>query len=75
MSAESLERALGTLGIECVVEAYERLAVVVPRGAVPDLTAVELRRSAVRLAADHGFTHVALELVEAGAGSATLPRD
>jgi hypothetical protein len=75
VSAQSLEGALAALGIECRVEDHDRLALVVPRSAAPELTAPDLRRSVVRLAAEHGFTHVALEVVEAGAVSATLPGD
>jgi hypothetical protein len=75
VSAESLEGALGALGIDCRVEDHERLALVVPRRQAPGLTDPELRRSVVRLAAEHGFTHVALELVEPGAVRATLPGD
>ena len=63
MSAESLERALRAEGIDCVVEAQERLAVIVPGPRGLDLTSAELRRRALALLPEHGFTHLALELV------------
>jgi hypothetical protein len=75
VTAWALEAALNALGIDCAVEAHDRLAVLVPRGPVPDLTGAQLRRSALTLATEHGFTHVALELREGGAIRAPLPRD
>ena len=64
MTVESLEAALDALGIPCTVEAHERLAVIVPRGEVSALEDARHRRETVRLAREHGFTHIALELVE-----------
>lgn len=74
MSADSLGAALRALGIPCTVEAQGRLAVLVPDGDVSLLERDDVRRAAVVLLADHGFTHLALELVDAGGGAA-LPRD
>jgi hypothetical protein len=63
VSAPSLEVALDALGIPCDVEAHDRLAVVIPRGDVSALADAGPRRQVIRLARDHGFTHIALELV------------
>ena len=71
MSAASLEAALNAAGYPCTVEARDRLAVVVPAGPATWGEACT-RRSFVRLAQEHGFTHVAVELLGAGA---PLPRD
>ena len=62
MSAESLESALRAEGIDCVVEAQERLAVIVPGPRGVDLSSAELRRRALELLPAHGFTHLAVEL-------------
>ena len=62
MSTISLEVALDGLGIRCSVEAYDRLAIIIPRGAVDGLEGAALRRDVLRLAREHGFTHIALEL-------------
>ena len=62
--AVALEGALQSLGVECAVEAHDRLAVVVSRRA-EDFLDPARREAALRLATEHGFTHVALELVDA----------
>ena len=78
-SAAALERALGEAGIGGRVEARERLAVLVLHTPA-DLADPVRRRHAVRLATEHGFTHLALELAAAPAGApghpagAPLPR-
>ena len=64
MSAETLEESLRTLGIECRVEAVERLAVLVPDGRVSALEDARIRREAVGLLRAHGFTHLALEITD-----------
>lgn len=80
----ALERALRDAGVSCTVEARERLAVLVPSGgsALADLADPERRRETFALAVAHGFTHLAVELVEAvpapvppssAAGRAPLP--
>jgi hypothetical protein len=79
--AALLEGALQSIGLDCAVEARDRLAVVVPRRAT-DLSDPTRREAALRLATEHGFTHLALELVDsAGArragpdGGAAVRRD
>lgn len=72
MSAASLERALRALGVHCTVEAHDRLALIVPEGPVR-LEQPDARQAALRLLPDHGFTHLALELVDEE--GAPLPRD
>ena len=64
MNAERLEAALRTAGIHCRVEARERLAILVPTAESSAAAASAWRRIAVRLAREHGFTHVALEVPE-----------
>ncbi len=63
MSAELLAAALARLGTNGRVEAHGRLAVLVVRdaGALSD---EPLRRTLLRLASDHGFSHLAVELDE-----------
>jgi hypothetical protein len=73
-SAPGLAAALRSLGLDCDVEAHDRLAVLVPDKTAPDLSSPELRRAVQRLAEEHGFTHVAVELTGAGAGRAPLSR-
>lgn len=64
MSAAALEDALRRLGVEGRVEARESLALLVPRGGAANLADATLRRRAAALAREHGFTHLALELVD-----------
>lgn len=75
MSAAGLEAALRSLGIHCSVEAIDRLAVVVPNDDAAEVEAVRVRRDALRLIREHGFTHLALELAGEPADSAPLHRD
>ncbi len=80
MSAESLETALRSRGIHCRVGARDRLALLLPDEdfAAGDLAGLEdtaFRRETVALAREHGFTHVALELVDEPAGDAAVHRD
>ena len=67
MSAAALAEALAAHGIACAVEARETLAVLVPSSDAAELAAPERRELAVRLAREHGFTHVAVELAPAPA--------
>lgn len=68
--AAALAAALATIGVPCDVERRGRLALLVPRDA--ELLADPAhRREVQRLAQRHGFTHVALELVD---DDAPLPR-
>lgn len=62
--SEELQRALGAAGIAARVEARERLAILIPDDIETDLTSEQKRRAALALAAQHGFTHVALELLD-----------
>ena len=56
-----LQAALAQAGFDVTVEVRAALALLIPRQ--HDQLATELqRRAIVALAAEHGFTHVALEL-------------
>lgn len=75
--AAGLERALRAVGIPCVVDAFDRLAVIVPGPGGVELGDAALRRRALALLPQYGFTHLALELT-GPAGErrgATLHRD
>jgi hypothetical protein len=72
-SAEGLEAALRAAGIPCVVDAHDRLAVIVPGPGGLDLRDEALRRRALELLPGHGFTNLALELVDGGATSRAAP--
>jgi hypothetical protein len=73
MSAKALERQLATLGLAGRVEARGTLAVLTLDD--PGSRAfAERRAAAVALAAEHGFTHLALELEDDRDGRASLPR-
>jgi len=61
---EALERDLARAGIAARVETRERLALLIPRDADASLTSEAQRRVALALAAERGFTHVALELLD-----------
>jgi hypothetical protein len=77
-SREALEHALHALGVSCRVEAWDALAVAIPARGDRRLEDPELRRRAVAIAREHGFSHLALELVEEEDGGsvdrAALPR-
>ncbi|MDB4899486.1 MAG: hypothetical protein JWN53_1294 [Gemmatimonadetes bacterium] len=61
--ADALAAALGELGLPARVEARAALAVVVVSAEVAArLTDPEMRRRALALAREQGFTHLALEL-------------
>ncbi len=61
---EALERALVDAGIAARVEVRERLAILIPRGNDANLKSEAQRRVVLALAAERGFTHVALELLD-----------
>ena len=61
--SESLERDLARAGIAARVEVRDRLALLILRDADASLTSEAQRRVALALAAEAGFTHVALELL------------
>lgn len=74
-SVAALEQALANAGLPCAVEARDRLAVVTARPAVAAALAEPAARTlALRLAAAHGFTHLALELRPAPPDAAAAPR-
>ena len=75
MSAESLQRALRALGIDCVVEAHEKLAVIVPASEAIGLDDPTVRRAAIALLAEHGFTHLALEIPDSPRNDAAVSGD
>ncbi|MGH7693641.1 MAG: hypothetical protein ACRENH_01600 [Gemmatimonadaceae bacterium] len=62
--SEALERDLARAGIAARVEVRDRLALLIPRDADAGLTSDAQRRVALALAAEAGFTHVALELLD-----------
>lgn len=66
-NAVGLERALGAVGVRCVVDAFDRLAVIVPGSGGMDVADAALRRRALALLPMYGFTHLALELTGATA--------
>ena len=77
MSARALEQALASQGIHCTIEPRDRLAVLMPLDecSLDALGVTERRLAASVLAAEHGFTHLALELGAEAASGAALPRD
>lgn len=65
MSAESLREALRAGGLACEVEARDRLAVIrSSAGATDALADADRRARTLILAAEHGFTHAAIELAD-----------
>jgi hypothetical protein len=65
MSAGTLREALGAAGLPCEVEGREKLAVLRLEADGADLMAdFEIRRRALALATEHGFTHAAIELTD-----------
>ena len=68
-----VERALNERGVPGKVEVRGPLAVLI---VTPDIMAklgdAEIRRTALAIAREHGFTHMAIEL--RSEGDATLPR-
>jgi hypothetical protein len=75
VSAASLETALREIGIACAVEAHDRLAMIIPDDAARELGEAPVRRETLRIAREHGFSHVALELLADPADRAALHRD
>lgn len=74
-SVAGLEAALREAGIPCVVDAHDRLAVIVPGPGGLDLRDATFRRRAVELLPAYGFTHLALELVAGDGALDPAPRD
>ena len=73
MSAESLERSLEALGLRGRVEVRGSLAVLAGEEHV-SLEELRLRDAAVSMAVGHGYTHLALELLDDVDDDASLPR-
>jgi len=62
-NARSLAQGLAELGLVCVLEARGKLVLLMPdQESVAKLADESLRRSALALAKEHGFTHAAIEL-------------
>ena len=62
-NARSLAQALAELGLVCALEARGKLVLLMPdQDSVAKLADESLRRSALALAKEHGFTHAAIEL-------------
>jgi hypothetical protein len=74
LSADGLQRALAALGIDCTVEARDKLAVIIPKHAGP-LREASVRRAALAMLGEHGFTHLALEIPDAPSEDAAFSRD
>jgi hypothetical protein len=71
--ASALAVALNEAGVACAVEGRERLALlVVDPGAAAAFAEAPARERVLRLAAAHGFTHLAVELRE---GDGAEPRE
>ena len=62
MSAATFRAALDAAGVRCDVEEQDRLALLRVDGDASALGDAALRETVTRLAAEHGYTHVALEL-------------
>lgn len=75
--AVALAAALRALGIPCDVESREAMALIATRAEHAARLAAPLERNAVlALASQHGFTHIAVELIaDAATAGATLLRD
>ncbi len=74
MTASALEAALRAAGVPCGVEGRDTLAIVTMATDASHFVDEGLRRQTLALAREHGFTHVALELLDAE-DRAALPRD
>jgi hypothetical protein len=62
-NAAALAEGLAELGLACAVEARGKLVLLMPdQEAVAKLADQQLRRAALALAKEHGFTHAAIEL-------------
>lgn len=70
-----MQRALAELGIHCTVEARDNLAVIVRQHGASGLADPTVRRAALALLDEHGFTHLALEIPDAPGSDAAVSRD
>ncbi len=69
MTVEALATALANIGLDGHVEARQSLAIVSVSAADASLKEVAFRRRVLALARAHGFTHIALEVVDATDGA------
>ena len=67
MTAATFSAALEAVGLACDVEEQGRLALLHLAGDGSALADAAVREMVTRLAAEHGYTHVALELRGSGA--------
>ena len=74
MNRDALQEELSQRGIRLRVEAWERLAVLVPTTDSSLVATDDFRRDVQALASKHGFTHVAIELTEDWISGASLSR-
>ena len=73
--ADQLAASLTGMGVPCKVEPRAALAVLmVESGVAQRLADSELRRTALALAREQGFTHLAVELAPPAGADASLPR-
>ena len=63
---DALETALAALGVRCRVERRGPLAVLTPAPGSRVLERPEVRREALAVLRAHGFTHAAVDPVDAG---------
>lgn len=75
MSVDELRAGLAALGIDGVVEARGALAVLTIHGDSSAVREPSIRAAAVALAAKHGFTNLALEVLDESRDGAPLHRD
>lgn len=81
MSAETLQSALRATGVHALVEGRDRLAIITARDAASARAVAGDRERVVTLASEHGFSHVALEVVarqpasDSARSDAPLPGD
>ena len=59
----ALAQGLAALGLSCALEARGKLVLLMPdKASVDKLADEQVRRAALALAKEHGFTHAAIEL-------------
>ena len=75
MSAAGLESALDAAGLPADVEGRDRLALIRARDVTAARAIAARRAVVVSLAIAHGFSHVALEVAPARAGTLALRSD
>jgi hypothetical protein len=73
-AAEALRQALETIGIAGRIEVYDRLAVLIASDS-DVLQHSDVRKRALLLAREHGFTNLALEIRPDTTSRASISRD